>query len=325
MSGQAKRILSIGAAVQDVFLSQSDEFKPVSDKTLHEQVMQLEMGAKADVNHITFSTGGGATNASVTFARSGHHAVFMGTIAHDPAGQAVLDDLDKENVDTTHVSYSRRYHTGYSVLLLAPNGERTILTYRGASTHYENKNFSLDDIDVDWLYVSSVAGQMDVLDKIFHQAREKGMKIFFNPGKGELRQTSKLKSLLQDVDVLSVNKDEMKQIVHGETSEELVRHGLSYVDTVIVSDGPNGVVASDGKTIVKAGMYEDVKVIDRTGAGDAFGSGFLSKWAGGASLKDSIIFASANSTSVVTKIGAKVGILPGNTKLHTMPLHEEKI
>lgn len=324
MSKKPIRILSIGAAVQDVFMSHSDEFTAVCENP-EDCFMRLELGAKADVNNITFSTGGGATNAAVTFARGGLHAIFMGTIGHDPAGQAVLDDLDRENVDTTHVSYSRKYYTGYSVLLLAPNGERTILTYRGASTHYEAKYFDLDDIDADWMYVSSVAGQMDILDKLFRQARERDIKIFFNPGKGELKQTAKLKGLLEDVDVLSVNKEEMQQIVHGETSEELVRHGLQYVDTVIVSDGPNGVVASDGKTIVRAGMYEDVKVKDRTGAGDAFGSGFLSKWAQNSNLKEAIIFGSANSTNVVTKIGAKAGILPGNARLHDMPLREEKL
>ena len=117
----------------------------------------------------------------------------------------------------------------------------------------------------------------------------------------------------------------MQKLVHGETLEELVRHGLNLVPVVIVSDGPNGVVASDGKTIVSAGMYEDVKVIDRTGAGDAFASGFLSQWAQGKSLKDAIVFASANSTSVVTQIGAKTGILLKGTKLHDMPLEEKAL
>ena len=114
-------------------------------------------------------------------------------------------------------------------------------------------------------------------------------------------------------------------IASGETLEELTRKLLNYVPVAIVSDGPEGVMASDGKTIVRAGMYEDVKVLDRTGAGDAFGSGFLSQWAVGASLKDSIVFASANSTSVVTKIGAKAGILSKNERLHEMPLHETEI
>lgn len=316
------KILSIGAAVQDVFLSHSDEFKPVVENP-HESFMKLELGAKADVNNVNFETGGGATNASVTFARQGLRAEFMGTIAHDPAGRAVLDDLDAEGVETTRVSYSEKYHTGYSVLLLAPTGERTILTYRGASTHYDIRHFDLKDCDADWLYVSSMAGSMEVIDKIFQQAKSLGMKIMFNPGKGELRQVTKLKALLDDVDVLSVNREEMRTLVEGSELEELVRHGRHLVPVVIVSDGPNGVMATDGTTIVRAGMYEDVKVIDRTGAGDAFGSGFLSQWAVGKALKESIVFASANSTSVVTKIGAKSGILHTDAKLHEMPLHEK--
>lgn len=323
MSGHIPSILSIGAAVQDVFLSHSDEFKPVTDVALHEQVMQLEMGGKADVNSIFFSTGGGATNASVTFARQGLHASFMGTIGHDPAGQAVLDDLDKEGVSTQFVSYSTKLNTGYSVLLLAPSGERTILTYRGASTHYDIKNFDLSDTEAEWLYVSSMAGSMDVLAHIFDQARDKGIKVFFNPGKGELKQIAKLKGLLDDVTILSLNKEEAAQIVEGVDSEELARHLLNYVSVAVVSDGPNGVVAVDGKTVITAGMYQDVKVIDRTGAGDAFGSGFLSQWASGKSLKDCVVFASANSTSVVTKIGAKPGILNHDVTLHDMPLSEK--
>lgn len=322
---ESVKILSVGAAVQDVFLSHSEEFAPVSDKAAHEQFMRLELGAKADVNNITFSTGGGATNAAVTFARQGHHALFMGTIGYDPAGQAVLDELDREGVDTSRVSYSHKLSTGYSVLLLAPNGERTILTYRGASTHYSPSNFDLDGVDADWIYVSSMSGSFDVLSKLFEQAKRKGMKVMFNPGKGELKHPDKIRSLLDDVEVLTLNKEEMQKIVHGETLEELVIHGRNYVPVVIVSDGPNGVCASDGRTIVKAGMYRDVKVVDRTGAGDAFGSGFLSQWAAGESLVDSIIFASANSTSVVQYIGAKKGILHKGVHLHHMPLHEQAL
>lgn len=317
------KILTIGAAVQDVFLSHSPELKPVAEKTADELFIEIKLGSKNDVNNINFSTGGGATNGAVTFARQGLDTEFMGTIAHDPAGNAVLEDLDKEGVDTTYVSYSDKHHTGYSVVLLASTGERTFLTYRGASTHYDIKNFDLDDSPVDWLYVTSMAGCMDILDKIFRQAKELGVKVFFNPGKDELRQKDKLVALLEDVDILSVNKEEAAMITNGTDLEELVRRLMNHVSTAIVSDGPNGLMASDGKTIVRAGMYEDVKVVDRTGAGDAFGSGFLSHWAQGKSLKDSIVFASANSTSVVTKIGAKAGILHKGAKLHAMPLSEK--
>lgn len=317
------KIITIGAAVQDVFLSNSDEFEPVSEKNSDELFMKLELGAKADVNNINFSTGGGATNGAVTFSRQGIEAQFIGVIGNDPAGQAVLEELDRENVDTSLVKYSDRYQTGYSVLLLAPSGERIILTYRGASTHYKTSDIDLSDVDADWIYLSTLTGNMELLDKILRVAKKKDIKVFFNPGKGELAKPEELKALLEDIDVLSVNREEASQLVAGEELEELIRHAMHLVPVTIISDGPNGVIASDGDKIVRAGMYKDVPVVDRTGAGDAFGSGFLSQWAKGKSLKESIIFASANSTSVVTKIGAKAGILYENTKLHDMPITEE--
>lgn len=318
------RIITVGAAVQDVFLSHSPALAPVCESPEH-CFQKLELGAKADVNSIHFATGGGATNAAVTFARQGHQAAFMGVVGNDPAGQAVLDDLDKENVDTTLVQTSAQYNTGYSVLLLAPNGERTILTYRGASTHYHPNDFSLKGLEADWLYVSTLAGQMTVLDKLFHEAKAAGMKICFNPGKKELAQRELLMGLLEDVDVLTVNKEEMQQLVSGDDLESLVRRGCRLVPVVLVTDGTNGSIASDGKTIVRAGMYEDGPAKDRTGAGDAFASGFLSQWAAGASLRDAVTFASANSSSVVMFVGAKQGILHQGVRLHAMPLHEKEV
>lgn len=318
------RIITVGAAVQDVFLSHSPALAPVCESPEH-CFQKLELGAKADVNSIHFATGGGATNAAVTFARQGHQAAFMGVVGNDPAGQAVLDDLDKENVDTTLVQTSAQYNTGYSVLLLAPNGERTILTYRGASTHYHPNDFSLKGLEADWLYVSTLAGQMTVLDKLFHEAKAAGMKICFNPGKKELAQRELLMGLLEDVDVLTVNKEEMQQLVSGDDLESLVRRGCRLVPVVLVTDGTNGSIASDGKTIVRAGMYEDAPAKDRTGAGDAFASGFLSQWATGASLRDAVTFASANSSSVVMFVGAKQGILHQGVRLHAMPLHEKEV
>jgi sugar/nucleoside kinase (ribokinase family) len=77
--------------------------------------------------------------------------------------------------------------------------------------------------------------------------------------------------------------------------------------------------------LVKAGLYEDVPVIDRTGAGDAFGSGFTAMVAQGKSLEEAVTFASANSTAVVSKIGAKAGILHRGARLHSMPMSTHSI
>lgn len=318
------KILTIGKTVQDVFLT-SDEFDPHKEgKHLY---THLPLGLKMEVEQVDFHTGGNAGNVAVTCARQGLHTEYMWTLGHDPASETVLRDLDNEGVVTTRVIQSDRYQAGYSTILIATNGERTILNHRGVSTGADGKDLDFKAIaEADWVYPTSLAnGGLSLLHKIVDEAERRGTKVMLNPAGPELAEPEKLKTILESVDIVCMNKEEMQQLVHGETCEELVRHALTICPVVIVSDGPNGVVASDGKTLIKAGMYEDVKVVDRTGAGDAFASGFLSQWAKGSSLKDAIIFASANSTSVVGQIGAKAGILHQGVKLHDMPLTETNL
>ena len=313
------RIVSICAALQDVYLVDHDDFGTNSRGFFN----QLELGTKVDIDKIQFSVGGGATNAATTFARNGHESIFMGCIANDPAGTAIINSLDDEGIDSSYVTYTDRAQTGYSVLLLAPSGERTILTCRGASAKFELLNpDDLETINPDWIYVTTFRGNMDMLDQFFTKAKSLGSKIMFNPGNLELQHRRKLLGLLSDVDVLLVNKSEAKQIVEGSSLTELIGRIRNYVPAVIITDSNQGAIATDQIEVYRVGIYEDIRVKDSTGAGDAFGSGFLAAYANGKSFKDSLIFASANSTSVVQKIGSKAGIINQNTKLHNMPIQE---
>lgn len=314
-------IVTIGKATQDVFLKSASAFTQLEHKGVKYE--QLPVGQKLDLDEVIFSTGGNVTNAAVTFARQGLHSKYSWCLGNDTSSETILQSLDREGVDTGHVVQSDRFNASYSVILMLVGGERTILNYKGHMPTSHDSELDLSVIEEgDWIYISSL-GDMDLLERIITRAAEHNVKVMLNPAGVELQHADKLKGLLEDVEVLAVNKEEAQMIVHGEESEELVRHLHHYCKTVVVSDGPNGVVATDGETIISAGMYEDVPVIDRTGAGDAFGSGFLSQYAQGKSIKEAIIFASANSTSVVQSIGAKEGILHKGTVLHDMPLTEK--
>jgi len=313
-------IVTIGKATQDVFLKSSETFQQFEHKGVMYE--QLPVGQKLDLDEVVFATGGNVTNAAVTFARQGLHSRYAWCIGTDVASEAILQDLDHESVDTSHVVQKDQYRASYSVIVMLEGGERTILNYKGTMPTAKDHHLDLSVIEsADWLYVSSL-GDIDLLEEIISYAAKHHVKVMLNPAGTELKEEEKLRTILEDVEILAVNKEEAQQIVSGKTLDELVRHAHHYCPVVIVSDGPHGAMVTDGKTIVTAGMYEDVPVIDRTGGGDAFGSGFLSYYAQGKSLKDSIIFASANSTSVVTKIGAKEGILHKGTVLHDMPIEE---
>ena len=317
------RILSLGSALQDIYLIDHDDLVPteIGEEAIFGKVL---VGSKVDIDRISYEVGGGGVNSAITFARHGHEAIFMGNLAHDPAGMAVIKVLSREGIDDSYINFLERKTTGTSVVLLdSKSGERTILTCRGASEQFGN--FSETDLDLispDWLYVTTLRGDLDTLERFFKKAREIGTKIMFNPGVKELEQIKDLAKLLKYVDILIVNKSEAAKIVPGTTLTELLYRLSNYVESVIITDGAMGGIAGNGAEKYRFGLYEDRKNKDATGAGDAFGSGFLAAFAAGRSFRDALVFASANSTAVVSKLGANKGVLSGREKLHPMPIQK---
>lgn len=311
MTNKPLTFLCAGSSSQDVYLRNIDDLTPVCANP-EDCFYNVHLGDKIYVNKVDFRTGGGASNAAVTFARQGQTVFYMGLLGCDPAASACVADLSREGISTKYVSYTKRHNTDYSTLLLAPNGERSILTYRGCGSNIQPQHFDLSKIkeSVDWLYLTSMVGHFDILKQIMEQASERSIKIAFNPGGAELSQPDKLKPLLKYVHILSVNKQEAQQLVSGDTLEELLAKLIKYCPVVLITDGVHGSVGADPKGAVQAGIYHpDRQSIDRTGAGDAFCSGFTLQYAMGKSLQESIKYASANSASVIMKIGAKTGVL----------------
>ena len=317
------RIVSLGSALQDVYLIDHDDLVPteIGNEAIFGKVL---VGSKVDIDRISYEVGGGGVNSAITFARHGHEAILMANIARDPAGSAVTRMLSREGVDDSYLGFLERKTTGTSVILLdSKSGERTILTCRGASEQFGNLSESdLEFIKPDWLYVTTLRGDIPTLEGFFKKAHEMNIKVMFNPGVREIEQKSALTRLLKYVDILNVNKREAAEIVPGTMLTELLYRLQNYVDTVIITDGPMGGIAGNGEEVYRFGIYEDKKVHDATGAGDAFGSGFLASIAGGKSFRSALIFASANSTAVVSKLGANKGILTGSERLHPMPIQK---
>ncbi len=309
-------MVCVGKAGQDTFL-QSEAFKPKKENGIYYEHMVL--GNKYYVDDAVVATGNNAVNAAVTFARQRLPVKLITTIGDDEAGAHILRALDKEHIDTSEMRVDEAAKTSFSTILLAPNGERTILDFPGSVKIVQTQLESVKN-EGEWLYVSSL-GSMTSLKHLCKLAKAHDVKIAFNPASYELQHLQETADLLEFVDIFAVNKEEAKRFVDGSTIGELAKKLAETVDIVLVSDGPRGAAACDGERLVQAGLYEKVPVVDRTGAGDAFTSGFVSQIALGKKLEEAIIFASANSTSVVGKVGANVGALHSHHQLHDMPMH----
>ena len=307
------RVLTIGAAMQQIILVDHDDF------IINKQ--KVSIGEKVDIDQIYYQLGGSGVNAAVTFARHGHQSILISNLGQDRSAEAVKDFLIDESVDTSYLN-QLPLQTGTSVVLLdSKTATRTTMNCLGAAKTSNNlDSHDLDLANPDWLYLTTLNGDLDKALEFIEQAKEKQIKIFWNPGELELKQKKKVLGLLSDIDVLLVNQQEAKMLVGGEILEELITKLSTYTRTVIITAGASGSIAKSGEEIYRLAEYEQKAPIDPTGAGDAFGSGFLASLLDGLDFKHSLIAAAANATSVISEIGSTKGILSANEKYHPMPI-----
>lgn len=307
-------IITFGSATQDIFV-RSKNFKIISSPDfLTGKGLSIEAGSKVYIEELVFASGGGGTNSAAFFALQGLKVAYVGLVGSDLAGQEIIKELKKLDVICDFIKITNQAKTPHSIILSAPAKERSILVYEGASHLLTELDVPWNKIKkTKWFYLSGLSGQSArVFAPIINFARENNIKLAVNPGHDQLTKDLKvLKSLLNKIDILIVNQEEASIItgIDYKREDELFRKFDQLVPGIaVMTKGPEGVSVSDGQNIYRAGIPES-GYVDRTGSGDAFGSGFVSAIIQGKNIEDAIQLATANATSVVQEIGAKNGLL----------------
>lgn len=306
-------IVSIGTATRDAFFI-GVPFVEVDGKQFStEKGVCLSYGSKVEVPEIVFTSGGAGTNAAVTFARHGLRVAGISRVGNDVSGKTIIEELRKENVNADYFQFDSQYATAYSVIFLTAEGERTILSYKGAGKDFSEKEILWEALKgTKWFYLDSLAGNETLLRQLLDFAKKNNIKVAANPGAKELAILKQHPDLLASYDIFSLNQEEASDLTGVPYAEE--KNIFSKLDAlvngiVVMTKGPGGAVVSDGRVRYRAGIFPDQHVLDRTGAGDAFASGFVSSFVREGDIAKAIICASANATSVVETVGAKEGIL----------------
>lgn len=317
-------VITIGSITQDKFLEL--DYQIINwPKTALRKAIALPFGEKIEVSRLTTALGGNSANASVTFARQGWETACFGKVGNDIAGKEVRSLLREEGVKS-FLAVSQDLPTAYSALLLK-DGERTILSYHGASDNWQGSDIPWDKLKSRWWYLS-LAGESDkFLESLLVFARKNNIQVAFNPSGHHIKHRRReILAALKDISFLVLNRGEAAALsgMPFQKEKEIFQKLDELTPGIVaITDGPKGVIVSDGEYICRAGIFKERKLIDRTGAGDAFGSGFVAGLIQ-ASAKDkhlsakryslnavkyAIRLASANATSVVEHIGATEGIL----------------
>lgn len=305
-------VITFGSALRDVFL-EGKGFRKVQIARFGSRGAEcFPFGGKVEVENVTFDMGGGGANSATTFARLGFKTAAALRVGCDGAGHIMKDSLQTSGVDTSFVTTDKKLATGYSTVLLAPSGERTVLVYRGASRVFDPRHVSWKHMSAKWLYVSSVGGDVAFLRRVFRHAKEIGAKVAWNPGGMEIGKGAKhLSVLFPRCEYFQLNRSEAAKLTKQNPEN------IDRILTKIADFGIPYVAVTDGKAgayMLAEGVWHFApsvsgSCVNATGSGDAFGSGFVSGLLHSGSWGAAFATALHNAAAVVCKMGAQHGLL----------------
>lgn len=211
------KALTIGGATLDTIIEYEEMFTMnMQKKDTTQSFMLLEEGAKIEVTDQKFFSGGGATNAAVSFKKQGIDVSFFGKIGKDIAGERVTQELRNLGIDISNIRYSNKYGTATSYVVPTLSGDRTIFAYRGA-----NKDILKDDlpsqaiIESDFIYITSLSKSSAArLPEIVKLAADNNTKVAINPGSSQLSVgESFIKDSMFGIDILVLNFQEAQKLM----------------------------------------------------------------------------------------------------------------
>ncbi len=324
--------ITIGSATLDNFI-ESDQAYIINASSIEKQTefMCFPYGSKIEIDHFSRNTGGGGVNSAINFAHLGFKTTTMVKLGEkDEIKDVVKKRLEKSGVDTTNIIPSETHLTGFSVILVSFQGDRTVLAHRGANAHIETKDIDFESIKkAKWLYVAPLAGKSNrVLDDIAAFAQNNDTNLAINAGTTAIKKgDGYFSKILETAEILVLNKEEAqmltkinvrpdtknekfsKEKIHPDIKVMLKKLRLNNEAIVIITDGKEGAFGYDGKKFYLCPEFP-AKVLSTLGAGDAFASTFTAtiekfNW----DVERALKYASVNAASVVEYFGAQEGFL----------------
>jgi ribokinase len=297
-------IITFGSAVIDIFVDTDIKEKG--------KFIAYEVGSKILIRNLRFNIGGGGTNTAVAFSRLGLKTGYIGKLDNDFGGRKTSDLLRDEKIGFLgKTETNANMLGGYSIILDSKENDRTILTYKGLNDNIKFSDLKKEQLQTKWLYLSSLLGESFKTQKdLSEYLYKEGVKIAFNPSEYAIKVLD-LMPILKFTEILILNKEEAELLCKkNRVREKDLLKGLHSlgVRIVVITNRDKEVFAYDGEKKYSI-IPHKIRIRERTGAGDAFASGFVAGQIAGKSIEESLKLGLQESESVIRHQGAKIGLI----------------
>tara|TARA_B100001121_G_scaffold28568_1_gene22940 strand:- start:230 stop:1159 length:930 start_codon:yes stop_codon:yes gene_type:complete len=308
------KILGIGNAIIDVICKIDEKF--ILQNNLSKGNMKLifnESEFKKLLLNLKIEktiSGGSVANSIVGLSQLGNKVGFIGKISDDKFGEEYEIGLKKEKVEYLYSKKKELLPTGTCLILITPDSERTMCTFLGTAG-----KINADDINEEIIknsemvflegYLWDEGNPKKAFDKAIKNAKKVSMslsdKFCVDRHKDHFLDLVKNK-----LDITFANEEEIMSLIDAKNFDEVITFAKEIKKLLIITRGKKGAISINGNRIEKIGVEKNLKIIDLTGAGDLFASGYLHGYLNNFSEKECLEKGTEMSSKIIQKIGARL-------------------
>jgi len=307
------KILGIGNAIVDVICRVEENF--ISNNGLSKGNMKLIFD-KNDFKKLSSNikiektvSGGSVANSIVGLSQQGNKVGFIGKISDDDFGTKYEIGLKRENVEYIYNKKKEFLPTGTCLILITPDSERTMCTFLGTAGKINESDINVEAVkrsEIIFLegYLWDEGGPKKAFDKAINNSKKVAMtlsdKFCVDRHKSQFLDLVKNK-----LDLTFCNEEEIMSLIDAKNFDEVIRFAREINKLIIITRGEKGAVSINGSEITEVGVKKKLNIIDLTGAGDLFASGYLHGYLNNFSQKECLERGTKMSSKIIQQIGAR--------------------
>jgi len=313
----SKKILGIGNAIVDVFVKVDDSFLQ-KNKLIKGSMKLIEKSEfenlKNTIKIEKIEAGGSVANTMAGIAYLKGDPSFIGKINTDEFGKIYKKSLEKINVNFRYSEKKESLPTGASIIFITPDSERTMCTYLGISSQLSKNDINEDDIkDYEVIFLEGYLWDKGMSEEMFKHvinlAKKNNIKIAMSLSDifcVTRHRKDFLNLLINDLNILIGNENEINELMQKNNLLESINEIIKMNKLIIITRSTNGSLAVSNSKITNCEIVKVEKILDLTGAGDLFASGFFKEYLNKSNIKKCLQTGSELAAKIIQKIGARL-------------------
>ena len=307
------KILGIGNAIVDVICKVEEDFLKKNSLTKSTMKLVDQIEFKKLLSNLEIKetiAGGSVANSIVGLAQLGNKVGFIGKVSDDILGAKYENGLKRENVQYFYTKKKEVIPTGTCLILISPDSERTMVTYLGTAGKINENDVDINAVKKsEILFLEGYLWDEGEPRRAFEKAINNANKVAMSLSDlfcVERHKNNFVNLVKNKLDITFANEQEIKSLINAKKFEDVIEFSKKSGKLIVITRGDKGALAIQNNDVTESHAKKNLNIVDLTGAGDLFASGFLDGYIKDKTIKESLEKGIEMSSKIIQIIGARM-------------------